>query len=152
MKNQKQNNYNLIKQEIRTLLEEHLNKNRSDLLDDIEELVNLLKPYQKHPRILQAYSNFLEAQINRDDNITKESLDQLIELLDQYYQDKLSSEHNQNQIDILVNPKQELKTEAQNMTDRKLNILLDQHYWQESDLENPDTWVRMTKISRREDM
>jgi len=140
MKNQ---NYKKIEEELRTLLEEHLNKNVSDLDIDVDELLDLLKPYQETPEILKTYSDFLESQINKDPQSSKDNLNKFIELLDNYYTNKLS------QADF-ASGYHNLKEDVAKITDSKLNKLLSKHHWQEPDLDSED-WVKMKEISREKE-
>ena len=141
----------ILDQEIRVLLEEHLNKaDNSYSVADFDELIKILKPYQDEIKLLETYSSFLEAQINHDAHNNNELLIQLIDLLDSYYQERLKTENQDNNFDIINTPlaeeKRDLKKEVQTLTDQKINLLLERHCWKEPDPENPNNWVKMTKF------
>lgn len=144
----------ILNQEIRVLLEEHLNKESSNYSsEDFDELIKILKPYQNEIKLLETYSNFLEAQINHNTHSSNESLIQLIDLLDNYYKERLKTESQNNNFDIIdtVAPreKRDLKQEAQTLTDQKLNLLLQRHCWKELNPENPNNWIKATKFERK---
>ncbi len=144
----------ILNQEIRVLLEEHLNKEGGNYLsEDFDELIKILKPYQNEIKLLETYSNFLEAQINHNTHGSNESLIQLIDLLDNYYKKRLKTESQNNNFDIIdtVAPreKRNLKQEAQTLTDQKLNLLLQRHCWKKLNPENPNNWIKATKFERK---
>jgi len=151
--NNKDKGQEILNQEIRVLLEEHLSKvdgNHSS--DDFDKLIKTLKPYQNKIKLLETYSSFLEAQINQDAHNSNEALRQLVDLLDNYYQERLKTENQNNNFDTvdisLAKEKRNLKKEAQTLTNRKLNLLLQQHCWGESSSKNPTNWARMIKFER----
>jgi len=144
----------ILNQEIKELLEEHLNKESDNYSPaDFDELIKILKPYQNEIKLLETYSSFLEAQINHDAHSSNESLIQLMDLLDNYYKKRLKTESQNNNFNTIDMPatreKRDLKQEAQTLTDQKLNLLLQQHCWKELSPKNPDNWIKATKFERK---